>query len=77
MVLMLQFIQSEVMATPYRKCLYWIEKYRGGVALTGAMMSTHLPQLLKRANMSVLSLAATVTLKEEEEEEKVEEEEEE
>ena len=36
-------------------------------------MSTHFPQLLKRANLSVLSLAATVTLKEEEEEEEEEE----
>ena len=39
------------------------------MALTGAMMSTHFPQLLKRANLSVLSLAATVTLKEKKEEE--------
>ena len=32
------------------------------VLLTGAMMSTHFPQLLKTANMSLMSLAATVTL---------------
>ena len=32
-------------------------------ALTGAMISTHLPQLLKLAKTSFMSLAATVTLK--------------
>ena len=51
-------------------------KHKRGVALTEAMMSTHFPQLLKCANLSVLSLAATVTLKEEEVEEEEEEEEE-
>ena len=68
MVLIPQFSHAAVIFTPYSVCLVTIiiEKYRAGVALTGAMMSTHFPQLLKRANLSVLSLAATVTLEEEE-----------